>query len=685
MPATPRTEARELGRYVAVDTETTGLVTWIGAAPYAVSMCFDDGTTRYWEWRVDPFTRSPNPSISDVEEIRTIMEDPSIRKVFFNAQFDILMLETLGIKTLGPVEDASFQARSVDNLRPKYKLKPLADRLLGISSDDEKDLHKLAVRARVAAKKQGWNLADAVEADYWMIAELWRRGVDAALLFKPGTLRTYALRDAIRTLELFELYNEIMGDLDAAHSDLRVLGSYLDEMERLPAFLAMQRRGVRIDEERMSETAAICRADRDAALEKMRKVAGNEFNPNSPKQVSKVLYDTLSVAVTKRTKTGQPSVDAEVLMPLRHSYDFVEQLLRYRANDKAGSTFFDAYDRLAVRETENRVIIHPGYHQCGAAKTNRSSCSSPNLQNVSDPTTTNSKMAEYVVDVRQVFIPRDGYVWYCPDYDQLQIILFADMLNVKSMLDAIREGKDIHTWAANHIWGGVGNPSMLPCALRVLEIAKHARAGDRGFANELVNRFSGDIVDLENHVGVKYWRKLAKVMNFVKIFQGGAHAIMSWTGVDAQVAHQILTDYDVAFPEVVEHSQQLIDEVRRKGSVPGAWGRRLSVDRWDPQKIVNYVVQNAEAEHVKAGLAKCFRYLQETGLDAHPVLFVHDEVIFEFRKGHNYVSVLRKLCDLMADHGGRFSVATPVSMERVTVRWSEKDKVDLGQHQAAAG
>lgn len=663
-------------RRVAIDTETTGLNPWVGDKPYAISAMDDQDRESFWEWPVDPFTREPEPPTKALKEVRALCSSDLV-KDFFNLRFDALMLEAIG-SPVSPlvwpkIGEVSFMARAVNSLEFAYKLKPLAKKYLSIADDDEKELQKATVAARRLARKFGWNLHEDVEPDYWILEELRRRHPAQAQAagIKAGLLRKYAMRDAERTSLLSEFYRVGM-------KDLGVEATYEMEMRLLPLTMDMERHGVAIDGNRLRVVRKECERKLVAAKAILREVSGNpDFNVDSPKQVADLLFGgkPLSLECIGRTKKGQPKTDAEHLLPHRGN-PIVEALLSCRSNGKAMSSFFRKYRELSTREeASGAIVLHPGYRQWGAL-TGRYTCSDPNLQQVSDPTTTNSRTADLVVNVRQVFIPRPGKRLYAPDYDQVEVIIFADVSGEPTMLDAIKHGVDIHTATTNKIWGGEGNPKAIAAAQAALVMHfgnPHSIQDTARFMEE----HSWDIVAAESALGLKTHRKLAKAVTFTKVFGGKEGAVMSWTGLTFSESRAILHEYDTSFPTMRAEIARLTELGRKQGYVINKFGRRLTVDRFAAYRAVNYLVQSSAADLMKRGMLACSAYLRSAGLDARIVLTVHDELIFEFSKAHATRRVLRELCRRMADHGGAFSVPTPVSMDAIDERWSEKRAVEL--------
>lgn len=705
------------------DTETTGMTVYQGGRPFAVSMRFK-GETLYWEWVVNPKTRMPLLKPKDIREINLITRDRKVAKCFFNAQFDIPMLEAIGCQVRGRVDELYFKVRACYSFLLSYELKTLCEQFLGISKSDQDALQRAVVKSRRVARKLKWKIATKelgfgskpVMADYWVPGTLWKLEPDLAKAagIPEGVCRKYAKLDAVRTEQLDELFSYGLTQTEGSDK------VYEFEVSKLmPIVMGMQKRGVLVDKERMEECEAQCQKQLDADLALLNKAwkggeglvqkTGTEFNPDSAAQVSKLLFEKLEVPVlSKAKKTRQPKTGGEFLMPFVHIPE-VRAVLSARANRKALSAFFGNYRALAEKTPEG-LVLHPGLNQWGTG-TARFTCKQPNLQQVSDPTNSDSRTAEFVVNIRQVFIPRPGRVWYLPDYKQVEVIVFADLAQVKTMLDAIRAGVDIHTATADRVWGGFDNPNLANSAYLLEsmldkdrmrswdgktkadddeteeDLAKRAEAigivlAEKGkvtlrVLERLLTLYDGSIHGLEKAFWIKVFRKRAKATTFLKIFGGGIPAMMAWTGLPKDEAASVFHDYDRTFPEIQRGSQDIIRRAVKDGFITNAYGRRIQVDRQAAYKSVNYVVQSSAAELMKRGMVKCHDYLESSGLDAYILLTVHDEIIFEFAKSDCFTGALRRLRDLMADHEGVFSVPTPVDMAKATERWSQKTEVKL--------
>lgn len=650
---------------VAIDTETTGLNYWTGAMPFAVSMCFDDMVTKYWEWPVDIFTRKPQFYTRNIKQINKITEDPTINKCFWNAKFDIGMLKTIGVNVVKPFTEVQFKAKACNNLELSYGLKPIAKKVLGFSADDEEKLKQIVITCRKIAKKLKANISDEVIEDYWLPYTLYVHYKDKIpdnympLIADFITVcKTYAVNDAERTM-LLEKY------FDYGMKELKMENVYNFEMELFDIVIDIESIGVMIDEKRLKSLQARCNHSINYNEKLLKKAYGsNDFNIKSPKQLVSMLFEgkPLNLNPIEVTKKGQPKTDAEVLMKYK-SEPLVEAILKYKANTTAINTFFSKYKKLAVDK-----ILHPSFNQWGTL-TGRFSCKNPNLQQASNPTTSASKVAEYMINIQQVFIPRKNHVWYCADYSQLEVIIFAAITGEQSLISAINRGEDIHAATAQAIWGGKNNLQAIKAVSTLL------KSSDTNKAVTMLDKFNWNINDIEDHMGTKIWRKNAKGVNFLKIYGGGAKTLSERINCSQIEARAVLNNYDSAFPEMVKKMKRIMDEGHNNGFIRNSFGRYLTIDNDFSYRSVNYWVQSDAADLMKRGMVKCYNYLKSLDIGAKLILTIHDELIFEFKKGTDKPKIINNIKELMEDNGDIYTIKTPVDIDKVTERWSKKEKI----------
>ena len=671
------------GKVIAFDTETTGLRYWHGEAPYGFGFCNEDGETVYIDFPVDPWTRIPIPQETQLHQIKLLLEDPTITKVMHNAKFDTRMMETnYGIKVAGVIEETMFMAHVCNTLEPSYKLKQLSEKYLDYSKSDQDMLKKATVKARRQAKKLGWPKADSVHADYWMVK---------ALNPQSRLCEIYCGGDVERTMLLRFFYQDLMDELD-------VRDAYEHEMELWHINYRMETRGVRITSSIVEEEIESATKERDTWHDFVADAAWPGFQIDSDPDARKLFYEKLGLPVLVFTdKEKLPSVAAGALM--QHvDNPVVSALFKYRAAAKALSNFFIKYKYGKCPDplSPGNYALHPDFNQVGPC-TGRYSCRQPNLQNVANALTTRSSEP---IQARRPFGPRKGYWWYHIDYANLEVRIFADVAQELFMLDAFLNERDLHTECANKAWGGEGNDYGTGAALHALELdgtgshdnlllldvwkelginptkKRLSHSDQMKIARLWMETHGYNIVKAEGSLKKKTSRAKAKMVLFLKVFGGGPPALADLMRCTISEATTFLHTYDEAFPRINEYSKELIWEAKQNGFIRNTYNRRLSVDHNFLYRCVNYKVQGSAADLMKRSMMKCDKFLLSTGLDAHIVMTIHDEIVFEIKKEHAYLWLLTKLCRIMAEHDGHFGIATPVEIDRVDVRWNEKKPVN---------
>ncbi len=649
----------DLPSIVAIDTETTGL-NWakkdnlfsIQAAWYNSQ---DKLVTAYWCFPVNPFSRSPvwrrtNDSryykLEDWLLLDLLLNSNHITKVFANAKFDMHMLEKMpGIVINGRIDDVLVMAWCCNTLENKPvgpKLKPLTKKYLDFPDDDEKTLKQQVIKVRKIAKERGYNTGKSVEQDYWLLREIIQDHNDGVDL-----CREYALNDAIRTIDLYNYYNE----------GLDLLGrreAYEVEVKLLPILYAMEKKGVRIDEQ-------ICITE----IDRLGTSIGNEetfcrqesetfdLNVSSPKQMQKLLYKKLKLPITQRTKAskqypnGQPSTDQEVLKQYKH-IPIINSLLKIKGYDN-GQKQYKNYlsnsvnDMVSFDDFPNSIKskrLNPNINQINTS-TGRLSVSNPNLQNVSDA---EKSKAEYPIDTRTTFIVREGYRWYCIDFSQIELRIFA-----------YRCGLGMQWY--NSFFTGADDP------------------------HDETRRAVACLADLPEPAG----RKLAKNTNFTIINCGGPKVLLKKYSVPLNQGKQIYEELHRAMPEIKKRQKEAESFAIQNGYIQTLTNRRIDVDltrsdkgryKW-AYRATSYDIQGSAADIIKRAMIRVNEYILSTEYNATLLLTIHDELIFEVKKEHCYKSFLKRICDIMEDNSDLMPLSTPVSIEKTNKSWSSKDKVKV--------
>lgn len=667
---------------IAWDVESTGLRPYHGDRPFAVSMCDVHGNTRFWDWPVDPFTRKVDYTANSgaVDQVSAILTDPSIIKVGHNHKFDARMVEVAwGVHIAGELHETMFAARVWNSQEPSLKLKLLAEKYLDYPKDDETALQKAVVSARAKGRKLGWNLGEKTEQDYW---------TPKAFDSLNALCEQYAIGDVERTICLHLLFQKkLLED--------GLMAVYEREMRLWYTVYKMESRGVRLHRKQARIELADCK---DRALKEKHKlfaIVGYEFNPNSDQQVSRICFDERKLVVDKQTAGGKPSTGWKSLI-IHVSDPFVRALFDYRAADH-GIGFFEQYLDLSTPDALNPggFVLRSSFEQ-SSASTGRFGSRQPNLQNV--PTRSNPTGA-IPPAARRPFGPRPGYVWYAFDYSQLEFRIMADCSQDPNMLAAISSGRDVHSEVADIAWGSSNNPAAIVAAINALEIEhyatnnslveatwlslhvkpnEHRSSMDNSFiARSWLESFNWSIVQAEASVGKKNSRDTAKTVMYAKMYGGGATAVVAQLRCPLDTAKSILDDINTKFPGIKQYSYAAANFGRNHGYIVNAYGRKCQVDTDFAYRAVNYVIQGGAADLIKHAMIRCDDYLVSLGIDAHLVLTIHDELVFEFAVGQNKLAYLRTLKRTMEDHGNRFGVPLPVECSRITSSWDKKVKMEI--------
>lgn len=697
-------------KMVAFDTETTGLQAWQGDKPFMFGFCYPDGRTECLQLTVNPYTRQVLPSKPTLARVAQILENRKITKIMHHAKFDTRMMEQgWGIKIRGPIHDTMYMAHAC-NSRDPMGLKALRVKYLGYPKDDEVDLKKAVVAARRIGKKQQWALGctikfdpdgsrgyePCVQMDYWMpkaVTRTFPELLDEATLQRWAEICSeYCCGDVQTTFLLFEFYRKVMGKTKGAKL------AYETEGKLHPVTYAMESRGVRIHRGVLQIKTEDAQQRRLTQLEYLRSRTWPDFNPEAPAQVRKMLFgSTLGLTPTAFTpKSNEPTVDQKTLRQYVNHPE-VAALLRYRRASKSLSLFFLKHRELLVRK-DGCGILHADFRQVGPA-TRRFACADPNLQNLTDKDSGRMWEPE---DVRGPFGPRPGYCWLLFDYSQLEVRLFADLGNEKKMLAALARGENLHVYSCNEAYGGKNN---LHCALAAVNLLELDISGadpgsavrqawrqlgvnkwnvhkldedDReSIALKWVKGFNYNIADAEASLGKKKYYQRCKSLNFAKIYGGGPNAVMLLLECSYSEAEESLVHYDHVFPRIPEFMEEMSARARKYGYILNAYGIRINVNTDKPYQAVNNLIQSSAASLLKRAMLNCHNYLVSQKLDAHLVMTLHDELIFEVKKEQATKRLMRKLRRVMEDHGGVFRVKTPVDVERTDTSWTEKVKVDL--------
>ncbi len=484
-----------------------------------------------------------------LDQLRPWLESPHQRKVGHNTKYDMHVFANHGIRLAGIAHDTLLQSYVLEPHR-SHDLDALAERHLGRT--------KLAY-VEVCGKGASELCFDEVAID---------RATE------------YAGEDAEVKLALHQtLWARIEAD-----EKLR----FIYEQIELPTSLVlyeMERTGVLIDGDKLSAHGRELGA-RMAELEaRAHQIAGQPFNLGSPKQIGEVLFGKLALPVLKKTASGTPSTDEEVLEKLALDYPLPKILLEHRGLSKLKSTYCDKLPATAAQDGR----VHTNYGQA-IAVTGRLSSSDPNLQNIPIRTTEGRR-------IREAFIAPAGHRIMSADYSQIELRIMAHISEDAGLLDAFGKGEDVHRATASEVF-----------AVPLSEVSSEQR-------------------------------RFVKVINFGLMYGMSAFGVASNLGIERDAAKQIIDRYFMRFPGVAKYMESTRALAKRQGYVETAFGRRL----WLPEinspngprraaaerAAINAPMQGTAADLIKLAMIAVSKWISSEQLGTRLIMQVHDELVFE--------------------------------------------------------
>ncbi|WP_183142116.1 DNA polymerase I [Pseudomonas cichorii] len=552
-------------RLIAFDTETTGLNAQ-QAQLVGLSFAVKPGEAVYI-----PLTHSymgvPDQLDRDtvLRALKPLLEDPAILKVGQNAKFDMNILancaiggdQDCGITVQGVAFDTMLESYVLNSVATAHDMDSLAMKYLGHQTTSFED---------IAGKGKKQLTFDQISLE------------------QAGP---YAAEDADVTLRL---HQTLSAKLEAEPDLYRVLTEI--EMPLVPVLAKIEREGAKVDANLLG-IQSVELGNTMVELERQAfTLAGEEFNLGSPTQLGKILYEKLQLPVLGKTPTGKPSTSEDVLIKLselEQGSELPTLLLQYRSISKLKSTYTD---NLPGQINPRTGRVHTSYNQAGAA-TGRFSSSEPNLQNIPVRTAEGRR-------IRQAFIARPGYKLLAADYSQIELRIMAHLANDEGLLDAFRNGLDVHRATAAEVFG--------------VEL------------NEVTND----------------QRRSAKAINFGLIYGMGASGLARQIGVDGKQAKAYIERYFARYPGVREYMERTREKAKEQGYVETFFGRRLYLPEINSDNgmkragaertAINAPMQGTAADIIKKAMVAVNEWLESSGLDARVILQVHDELVLEVRE-----------------------------------------------------
>jgi DNA polymerase I len=368
-----------------------------------VGIALSDKEKRAWYIPVNVEDALPESEVQTL--LQPLFSDAGKTKIAHNYKFDYLVLSRAGFTFDGPVFDTMVAAYLLDASQ-RLKMDSLSLKYL--------NYEPVPIEKLIGKGRKQKSMADIPYRE----------------------IVNYACEDADITFRLFKIFREKLDE-----DELREIADSL-EFPLIEVLADMERNGVKIDTEMLAEFSSELTRDLDQIEKEIFEETGEEFNLNSPQQLGHVLFEKMGLPAGKKTKTGKYSTSESVLSSLANEYKIPSMVLDYRSLSKLRSTYVDALPKL-VNEESGR--IHTDFNQTVAA-TGRLSSSNPNLQNI--PIRTKRGR-----EIRKAFVPEAGFRMLAADYSQVELRVIASISGDENMIQAFRDGEDIHARTAKEIFG----------------------------------------------------------------------------------------------------------------------------------------------------------------------------------------------------------------------------------------
>lgn len=532
---------------VSWDTETTGIDALM-AELVGMSFSWEKGKGFYV-----PFPENQDEAKALLEKFTPFFNDENIEKVGQNLKYDIKILSNYGV---------SVKGKLFDTMLAHYLINPDMRHNMDVLSEAYLNYSPKSIESLIGKKGKGQKTMREVDLE---------------------DIKEYAAEDADVTLQLKEVFAP---QLDAAGTR-----KLFDEIETplVPVLAAMEMEGVRLDTDFL-KSLSLEMAEEIKVLEaKIYEAAGEKFNLASPKQLGEILFDKLKIggAKQKKTKTGQYATGEDVLSYLALSSPFVKDILDWRQLVKLQNTYVEALPQQVCTKTGR---VHTDYMQAVAA-TGRLSSNNPNLQNI--PIRTERGRL-----IRKAFVPRDeNHTLLSADYSQIELRIIAALSGEQNMIDAFRNGEDIHK----------------STAAKVFNVAPDEVTRDQ--------------------------RSHAKTVNFGIVYGVSAFGLSNQTSLSRSESKDLIDAYYKTYPRLREYINEQVDTARENGYAQTISGRRRYLKDINSQNIVvrqaaernavNAPIQGSAADIIKIAMINIHKRLTSENWKSKMLLQVHDELVFD--------------------------------------------------------
>ena len=485
--------------------------------------------------------------------LKAVLEDQEVATVGHDLKFAAIVLERLGIKLSGITDDSMLASYVLDATKSAHRLEDAALDETGYQAMTEESLRGKGAKATPFSELQ----------------------VD--------TVMPFAAERADLALQVCDRFQETLQreDLLAVYREL--------ELPLVENLVSIEQAGVRLDTAVLVEQSAQLEVELEGYRKKIFRLADEEFNINSPKQLARILFEKLELPTLKRTgKTRAASTAVEVLEELALTHELPQLVLDWRSLQKLKSTYVDALPQLVNPDTGR---VHTSFNQAVAA-TGRLSSSDPNLQNIPIRTEVGRR-------IREAFTAEPGCLLISADYSQIELRVLAHLSTDDTLIAAFQRGDDIHTQTALKLFGA-----------------------DSG---------------LDPHE----LRRRAKIVNYALLYGKTAFTLSKDIGVNPQAAQEFIDAYFDGFPAVRQFIDNIVTTAKQSGSVKTMFGRRRLVPELNSRNhqvrsaaervTVNMPIQGSAADILKRAMLALHTDLVGRD-DAKMILTVHDELVLEVKE-----------------------------------------------------
>ena len=524
-----------------------------------------------------------------IQLFKEVFENKVIKKTSYKQKLDYILLKENNINPSGFYYDIEIAAYIINPIENKYNLEKLAIDYIKLDINEYNEKEDTQINL--------FDISKESEND---------KQIDKCCMYAYVINRVY--NETIKKLKetnQLDLFNNI-------------------EMPLVEVLADMQYRGIYSDKEELIEFGKTLKKEIEKLTSKIYKLAGEEFNINSTKQLGTILFDKLKLPALKKTKNGY-STDVEVLEKLRNEHSIIEKILDYRQLCKLNSTYVEGLIPY-INQKDNK--IHTYFHQTVTA-TGRISSTEPNLQNI--PT-----RFDLGKQIRKVFKPQEGYVFVDADYSQIELRVLAHISGDEHMIKAFNNNEDIHIQTASKVFN-----------IPIEEVTDKQRTD-------------------------------AKAVNFGIVYGISDFGLGEQLGIGRKQAKVYIEQYMEKYDKIKEFMENIKEYAKEKGYVETLFNRRryipemnsnnFMVRQFGARVAMNTPIQGTAADIMKIAMINLYNELKNRNLSSKILLQIHDELLLEVKEEEK--EEVKKLLKTSMENAFKLSVPLDVELSEAN-NWYE--------------